>query len=572
MSFGGGIDLKGGKPLPSYLEGYGATVPENVFYANNNSQTGLLPGDWQAQNAANGWYFADSDYGGLIFTWTGGGQNATYTFQSNIDGDYSFELLIANDSVTSDSGGSFEIEYYVDNVLNQTSSTQTPSVVAGGQQLIIDVPATITGLTGAEVVKAIIKPVTLRLGFKEITPTFVPAGLPLLEYYLKEDGSTYIEQTTLDEKSYGELINLGFVSRKLETGGGGGEDWIGGTESQEVDGQTTFLHKSLNQITSGDFIRYENADGTQIFRVSYNGKFVWFGPDVQTSGTLKEDTKYTVKEILVNGVSVLYANMTDNRLFLGNHANWDSFSLGHRSVLNLTVHHADPVGNTVTGKMTVRGQNAHPSATGANQNGGDLSLTGGAPSGSGSPGKTFLAENGGDTGIGTLTPQAKVDIVSTDSGLLVPRLTEIQRDAVASPTVSELVWNTDAQQYEYWTGSVWSGFAGTFNGSLIYKETEVSYNTQQDDWAAPSNTNTIIFTDAPATGSFTLTGIQNNGVNEQITFINLKSSQVTFSKNDASSLVGNRFVGTGNFQLGPESSVTVRWSTVENFWMFISSF
>jgi len=55
----------------------------------------------------------------------------------------------------------------------------------------------------------------------------------------------------------------------------------------------------------------------------------------------------------------------------------------------------------------------------------------------------------GNVGIGTTTPQAKLDIVSTTQGFLPPRMTQAQREAIVSPAVGLHVYQTDATEGVY---------------------------------------------------------------------------------------------------------------------------
>lgn len=50
------------------------------------------------------------------------------------------------------------------------------------------------------------------------------------------------------------------------------------------------------------------------------------------------------------------------------------------------------------------------------------------------------------TGIGTTTPNAsaKLEVASTDKGVLIPRMTESQRDAIVSPANGLLIYQTDS--------------------------------------------------------------------------------------------------------------------------------
>ena len=54
-------------------------------------------------------------------------------------------------------------------------------------------------------------------------------------------------------------------------------------------------------------------------------------------------------------------------------------------------------------------------------------------------------------GIGTTSPDASsvLDITATDAGLLVPRLTTTQRDALSSPATGLLIFNTTTRSFQY---------------------------------------------------------------------------------------------------------------------------
>ncbi|MEM1122421.1 MAG: tail fiber protein, partial [Bacteroidota bacterium] len=52
-------------------------------------------------------------------------------------------------------------------------------------------------------------------------------------------------------------------------------------------------------------------------------------------------------------------------------------------------------------------------------------------------------------------PSAMLDVSSTDKGLLVPRLTEKERDAIDNPAEGLLIYNTNDSCFNYYTGVAW---------------------------------------------------------------------------------------------------------------------
>ncbi len=60
-------------------------------------------------------------------------------------------------------------------------------------------------------------------------------------------------------------------------------------------------------------------------------------------------------------------------------------------------------------------------------------------------------------GIGTASPAATsaLDITSTTKGLLIPRMTTSQRNAITSPATGLQIYNTDCSMLNYWSGTCW---------------------------------------------------------------------------------------------------------------------
>ena len=62
---------------------------------------------------------------------------------------------------------------------------------------------------------------------------------------------------------------------------------------------------------------------------------------------------------------------------------------------------------------------------------------------------------------------AMLDVKSDTSGVLIPRMTQIQRDAINSPATGLLIYQTDETPgYYYYNGTNWIGITGTGEGAI----------------------------------------------------------------------------------------------------------
>jgi hypothetical protein len=73
-----------------------------------------------------------------------------------------------------------------------------------------------------------------------------------------------------------------------------------------------------------------------------------------------------------------------------------------------------------------------------------------------------IHNNGAGVGIGTTSPNAsaKVEIAGTTQGFLPPRLTSAERDAIASPAVGLVIYNTTTNCLNFYVGSDWNETCG----------------------------------------------------------------------------------------------------------------
>ena len=78
----------------------------------------------------------------------------------------------------------------------------------------------------------------------------------------------------------------------------------------------------------------------------------------------------------------------------------------------------------------------------------------------------FTSLSNAQFGINTNTPEVSsaLDVVSTTGGILIPRLTITQRDAIASPATGLMIYQTDQTSgFYYFNGTMWVNIEGVAN-------------------------------------------------------------------------------------------------------------
>jgi len=116
----------------------------------------------------------------------------------------------------------------------------------------------------------------------------------------------------------------------------------------------------------------------------------------------------------------------------------------------------------VTGATGVTGPTGAAGASGLLPSG---SATGNTPYWDGSQwvvNSSNIFNNGGAVGIGTVTPHssAALEILSNDGGLLPPRLTTVQRDAILSPAEGLMIYNISSGCINYRNNNQWLEVCG----------------------------------------------------------------------------------------------------------------
>lgn len=65
-------------------------------------------------------------------------------------------------------------------------------------------------------------------------------------------------------------------------------------------------------------------------------------------------------------------------------------------------------------------------------------------------------DGAGNFGIGTSTPAAILDVTSTTSGVLLPRVTTAERDLFATPANGMIIYNTTTDKFQGYAAGVWA--------------------------------------------------------------------------------------------------------------------
>lgn len=84
-------------------------------------------------------------------------------------------------------------------------------------------------------------------------------------------------------------------------------------------------------------------------------------------------------------------------------------------------------------------------------------------------------------GIGTASPapSAALDIASTDRGILIPRMTEVQRLAIQNPATGLLVFQSGNNiGFYYFDGNIWNKFALIPTSNTPSSNETLLYTTQ----------------------------------------------------------------------------------------------
>ena len=175
-------------------------------------------------------------------------------------------------------------------------------------------------------------------------------------------------------------------------------------------------------------------------------------------------------------------------------------------------------------------------------------------------------------GIGTTAPDASaiLDIVSTDLGVLFPRMDTTARDAIASPAEGLLIYNTQDEEFQYFHhGVTWSTVGGGGGGGggdvTVDVLSNVYTGTISAGAALAGGTGNILL--GLSAGSTTTTGAQNVFIGQEAGKKNTTASNNVFvgylsgaenTTGDSNAFFGvgtgaNNTTGAGNVFLGSQA-------------------
>ena len=107
-----------------------------------------------------------------------------------------------------------------------------------------------------------------------------------------------------------------------------------------------------------------------------------------------------------------------------------------------------------------------------------------------------LVVDKGLVGIGTTNPQGIVDVTSTASGLIPPRMTTAERNAISLPQFGMVIINSDTKKMNIYNGSAWeaAGEGTSAETNIVYgsgdggegnnfcRRSTISNDGQQGTW------------------------------------------------------------------------------------------
>ena len=162
-----------------------------------------------------------------------------------------------------------------------------------------------------------------------------------------------------------------------------------------------------------------------------------------------------------------------------------------------------------------------------------------------------------NVGIGTTTPNAsaQLDISSTTKGVLVPRMTSLQRLAIASPVKGLLVFDTDNNSFWFYNGSAWSNIPASnefiSQNGMVHNTTNMATDNfvfgsvKMDDTTGTADNNRFYFNKAK--GAFRAGRVTtNNWNNDSVGIYSFAAGTDSKAKGDNATAIGEGTSASGH--------------------------
>jgi len=94
-----------------------------------------------------------------------------------------------------------------------------------------------------------------------------------------------------------------------------------------------------------------------------------------------------------------------------------------------------------------------------------------------------------------VTPKAALEVVSTNSGVLLPKLTTAQRNAIATGDLQNglLLYNTDSSIFQYYNGSAWTSVGAGAGSSTSWAQTGNSGTNPANNFIGTTDAQRLVF-------------------------------------------------------------------------------
>ncbi len=163
---------------------------------------------------------------------------------------------------------------------------------------------------------------------------------------------------------------------------------------------------------------------------------------------------------------------------------------------------------------------------------------------------TIIVAQGVGIGTSTPNPSAQLDISSTSKGILLPRMTEAEKNAIPSPALGLMVFNTTTGSFQYYNGVSWSNISH----SGIISGTANKVAKFNSPWGLTANT---LITDNGA-------GVAINTSNT----LPHSSALLDLTSNNKGILIPRMLSAERTAIVSPASGLLVFDNTTNSFWFY----